>query len=112
MSPAVGAAVKKTIATQLTKDELATLSEEVRRNNCLRMATPFDERSVDLCVELGMDFIKIASSDINDWVLIERIARGGVEDASLNSARRRLGVSAPKRGQKERSKNNTTQEMV
>ena len=38
------------------------------------MATPFDERSVDLCVELGLHIIKLASSDINDWVLIERIA--------------------------------------
>ena len=39
------------------------------------MATPFDEASVDLCVELSMDIIKIASSDINDWVLIEKIAK-------------------------------------
>ena len=39
------------------------------------MATPFDEKSVDLCVELGIEIIKIASSDINDWVLIEKIAK-------------------------------------
>ena len=39
------------------------------------MATPFDESSVDLCVELGVQIIKIASSDINDWVLIEKIAK-------------------------------------
>jgi N-acetylneuraminate synthase len=38
------------------------------------MATPFDERSVDLCVELGLPIIKIASADSNDWLLIERIA--------------------------------------
>lgn len=38
------------------------------------MATPFDERSVDLCVELGVPIIKIASSDLNDWHLIEKIA--------------------------------------
>jgi N-acetylneuraminate synthase len=39
------------------------------------MATPFDERSVDLCVNLGVRIIKIASSDSNDWVLIEKIAK-------------------------------------
>jgi N-acetylneuraminate synthase len=39
------------------------------------MATPFDEKSVDLCVELGIEIIKLASSDINDWVLIEKIAK-------------------------------------
>ena len=32
------------------------------------MATPFDERSVDLCVELGIPLLKIASSDLNDWI--------------------------------------------
>ena len=36
------------------------------------MATPFDESSVDLCVELGIQIIKVASSDINDWVLLEK----------------------------------------
>jgi N-acetylneuraminate synthase len=39
------------------------------------MATPFDERSVDLCVELAIPIIKIASSDLNDWMLIEKIAK-------------------------------------
>ena len=39
------------------------------------MATPFDERSVDLCVELGHPIMKIASSDLNDWLLLEKIAK-------------------------------------
>src|SRR5258708_17993564 len=38
------------------------------------MATPFDETSVDLCCDLGIQILKIASSDINDWILIEKIA--------------------------------------
>jgi N-acetylneuraminate synthase len=38
------------------------------------MATPFDEKSVDLCVDFNMPIIKIASADSNDWLLIERIA--------------------------------------
>lgn len=67
--------IKKTVDTQLTRDELATLVEAVRRQNCVRMATPFDERSVDLCVELGIEIIKIASSDITDWVLLEKVAK-------------------------------------
>jgi N-acetylneuraminate synthase len=67
--------IKKTLDTQLSKEQYGELSEAIRANNCLRMATPFDEQSVDLCVELSMDIIKIASSDINDWVLIEKIAK-------------------------------------
>ncbi|HEX8835280.1 MAG TPA: N-acetylneuraminate synthase family protein [Abditibacteriaceae bacterium] len=66
--------IKKTLDTRLSREELAALVEAVRRNNCVRMATPFDEASVDLCVELGIEIIKIASSDVNDWVLIEKIA--------------------------------------
>ncbi len=38
------------------------------------MATPFDEQSVDLCVELKLPLLKLASSDLNDWVLIEKMA--------------------------------------
>jgi N-acetylneuraminate synthase len=38
------------------------------------MSTPFDEKSVDWCVDLNLPIIKIASSDINDWILINKIA--------------------------------------
>jgi len=48
--------------------------EEIRLLGCIPMATPFDEVSVDLCGEFEMPIVKIASSNINDWALIERIA--------------------------------------
>jgi N-acetylneuraminate synthase len=67
--------IKKTLDTRLTRDEMATLVEAIRRNNCIRLATPFDEASVDLCEDLGIEIIKIASSDITDWPLLERIAK-------------------------------------
>ena len=67
--------IKKTLDTRLTRDQMATLVEAVRRNNCIRMATPFDEASVDLCEDLGIEIIKIASSDITDWPLLERIVK-------------------------------------
>jgi len=67
--------IKKTLDTRLGREEMATLVEAVRRNNCIRMATPFDEASVDFCEDMGIEIIKIASSDITDWPLLERIAR-------------------------------------
>lgn len=67
--------IKKTLDTQLSRDDYLVLVEEVRRNGCIRMATPFDEKSVDFCVECDIDVIKLASSDVNDWVLIEKIAK-------------------------------------
>jgi N-acetylneuraminate synthase len=67
--------VKKTLDTRLTDEQYATLVKAIRSAGCIAMATPFDERSVDLCVELGLPILKIASSDLNDWLLLEKIAK-------------------------------------
>ncbi|HLJ88362.1 MAG TPA: N-acetylneuraminate synthase family protein [Candidatus Angelobacter sp.] len=67
--------IKKTLDTQLRIEELARLVSGIRKASCISMATPFDEYSVDLCCELGIQILKIASSDINDWMLIEKIAK-------------------------------------
>jgi sialic acid synthase SpsE len=69
--------IKKTLDTKLEKEQLRVLVEAVRKTGCLTCATPFDEASVDLCREFNVDIIKIASSDINDWFLIEKIATTG-----------------------------------
>jgi len=66
--------IKKTEATRLSKESYRILADEVRRVGCIPMATPFDETSVDLCVELDFPLIKVASSDVNDWPLLEKIA--------------------------------------
>jgi len=66
--------IKKTIDTKLTEAQYETLVKAVRQSGCIPMATPFDEKSVNLCVDLGIPLIKIASSDLNDWFLIEKIA--------------------------------------
>jgi len=66
--------VAKTMATALPKEQLRALVDGVIEGSCIPMATPFDERSVDLCQEFDIPIIKIASSDINDWMLIEKIA--------------------------------------
>jgi sialic acid synthase SpsE len=67
--------IKKTIDTQLSRQDLATLVQAIRDAGCIPSATPFDEASVDLCEELDLPLIKLASSDINDWFLIEKIAQ-------------------------------------
>ena len=85
--------IKKTEATKLSRADFALLVEEIKNLSCIPMATPFDEASVDLCVEFGMPIIKIASSDANDWVLINKIATtrkpvivstGGVSEKDLD----------------------------
>jgi N-acetylneuraminate synthase len=66
--------IKKTEDTKTTREDFARMVQAIRDVACIPMATPFDERSVDLCVEFDMPIIKIASSDLNDWPLIEKIA--------------------------------------
>lgn len=67
--------IKKTLDTKMSKEQYATMLDAIKRNGCMTSATPFDEASVDLCEELEVDFIKLASSDMNDWFLIEKIAK-------------------------------------
>lgn len=66
--------IKKTLDTRLDKGAYASLVLAIRKAGCIPMATPFDENSVTLCDELGVDIIKLASSDLNDWILIEKVA--------------------------------------
>jgi len=69
--------IKKTLDTQMPWEHLRSMVEAVRAGGMETMVTPFDEASVDKCVEFGVDFLKIASSDIKDWFLIEKIASTG-----------------------------------
>jgi len=67
--------IKKTVDTRLSREDLATLVKCVRNKAMIPMATAFDERSVDLAMDLDLEILKLASSDINDWFLIEKIAQ-------------------------------------
>lgn len=87
--------IKKTEDTKLSKEDFARLLEEVKNVGCIPMATPFDEASVDMCVEFNLPLIKVASSDVNDWPLLEKIAStrrpviistGGASEKDLDDA--------------------------
>lgn len=87
--------IKKTRDTALDFTSYRILVDHITRRSCIPMATPFDEDSVDTCCSLGLPLLKIASSDVNDWVLIERIANtrlptiistGGVSEKDLDDA--------------------------
>lgn len=66
--------IKKTQDTKMSKENFKILIDAIRRSGCIPMATPFDEASVDLCDYFDLPIIKIASSDLNDWSLIAKIA--------------------------------------
>lgn len=69
--------IKKTLDTHLSWENYKIMIDRIRHMGMVTMATPFDETSVDKCVEFNLDIIKIASSDIKDWFLIEKIAKTG-----------------------------------
>lgn len=66
--------IQKTAKTKLTYNELKELVNYIKKHDCIPMSTPFDETSVDWCVNMDLPIIKIASSDINDWILLNKIA--------------------------------------
>ena len=85
--------IHKTEATQMSREGYARLVNEIVAVGSIPMATPFDEPSVDLCVTFDLPIIKVASSDVNDWPLLERIAvtrrpvilsTGGASEKSLD----------------------------
>jgi N-acetylneuraminate synthase len=66
--------INRVCETKLSKENYKELVETIRRTGCIPLATPFDEKSVDWCVEFELPIIKIASADSNDWLLIEKIS--------------------------------------
>ena len=66
--------IPRFLSTALSRQDFALLTQRVRDSGLVTMATPFDEGSVDLCLELGMDVIKIASCSAADWPLLERVS--------------------------------------
>ena len=67
--------VKRFSETRLEMEAFAKLADHVRAQGMLTMCTPFDEESVDIICDMGLDIIKIASCSADDWPLLEKVAR-------------------------------------
>lgn len=81
--------IPRFIATRLSDEDYKTLTDSVRENNLVTIATPFDEESLELIDKLDIEIIKIASCSASDWPLIEKIAEARrpvvVSTAGLNT---------------------------
>ena len=67
--------IKKTITTKLSINGFQIMVNMIHDRGCIPMATAFDEESVNICEDLGIPIYKIASSDVNDWFLLEAVAK-------------------------------------
>jgi len=65
--------IPRFLSTRLTDNDFETMIDAVRRQSMLPIVTPFDERSVQKCVDHGIEIIKVASCSVIDWPLLEAI---------------------------------------
>lgn len=62
---------------ELRSEWLPELKEECRKNNVKFMSTPFDEPSLELLCNVGVDLLKVASFDLGNLPFIHKIAKAG-----------------------------------
>jgi N-acetylneuraminate synthase len=67
--------IKRFSETRMEMDEFANLAKLIRDQGMYAMCTPFDEESVDVICDMGLDIIKVASCSADDRPLLEKVAR-------------------------------------
>jgi len=67
--------IKRFTETRFSLEHFAILARLIRDNGLYTMCTPFDEESVDIICDMGLDIVKVASCSADDRPLLERIAR-------------------------------------
>ena len=62
---------------ELSREAHIDLQARCQERGLLFMSTPFDEGGADLLAELGVPVFKVASGELTNWPLIERVASKG-----------------------------------
>lgn len=70
--------ISRFVETELDLNEFEEIFEFARSLKFEIMVTPFDEQSVAHAVQLGADYLKIASCSSTDWPLIDLVADQGL----------------------------------
>lgn len=60
--------------TRLSDDEMLELVSYIKDSGLLAVVTPFDEASVQKCIDHKVDIIKVASCSADDWPLLDAIS--------------------------------------
>jgi sialic acid synthase SpsE/D-lyxose ketol-isomerase len=69
--------VKRFLSTELKFEDFQVLKDHACSRGFKTICTPFDEKSVDDCVSLNFDALKIASCSATDWPLITKVVETG-----------------------------------
>jgi len=63
---------------ELSKENHRELMDYANHKNIMFLSTPFDQKSVDLLIELGVPLIKISSGEITNHPFLKYIAKKGL----------------------------------
>jgi N-acetylneuraminate synthase len=69
--------IDRFLSTRMSTEEFGSLVEYASSEGLTTIATPFDEASVQQCLDCNIDIIKIASCSALDWPLLEAVASAG-----------------------------------
>lgn len=69
--------IPRFMGTRLNYDGFSQIVDAIREEGLTTMVTPFDEDSVEWCMDQGIDILKVASCSSMDWPLLETLARTG-----------------------------------
>jgi N-acetylneuraminate synthase len=66
--------IPRFVSTRLSDDDYKLLTKEVRKQGLITICTPFDEKSVELILDLDIELIKVASCSADDHPLLAKVA--------------------------------------
>ena len=67
--------VKRFNETRLSKEQFGEIINYIKSKNILSVSTPFDNESLPLFDELGVEVLKIASCSVDDWPLLNEVCK-------------------------------------
>ena len=67
--------IKRFNETRLSKEQFGEIINYTHKKNLLSVSTPFDNESIPLFDELGVEVLKIASCSVDDWPLLNDVAK-------------------------------------
>ena len=66
--------VKRFNDTKLSKEQFGEIVNYIKSKGLLSVSTPFDNESLPLFDDLGVEVLKIASCSVDDWPLLEEVS--------------------------------------
>ena len=67
--------IKRFNETRLSKEQFGEIINYIQSKDLISVSTPFDNESLPLFDELGVEVLKIASCSVDDWPLLREVSK-------------------------------------